>query len=131
MTMNCSHANQHGLLESLQRVSGSFSTLLRNRFELFTVEFQEEKLRVLKMLIWFGVALAIGMAGILMALLALAFWVWSTAGYLGLLCLTLAALISAWLMILRMQNQIQSGPTPFAQTVDEFRKDCDGLRNVK
>jgi uncharacterized membrane protein YqjE len=120
-----------GWFASLRRISESFWALLRSRFELFTVEWQEEKLRLINLFVWLVAALAIGVAGLLVALGALAFWLWSIAGYYGLIGLAVAALAAAWGMLWRLRKKIQTGPGPFAQTVAEFRKDGECLRDNK
>lgn len=127
--MNTAPRNNAGWLESLRRLGQSSSALLSNRFELFTVELQEEKLRLLKLLLWLGFAATIGVAGVLVGVFALAFWLWATAGYSGLVALALAALAVAGGIIWRIRRRMQVGPTPFAQTVAEFRKDGECLRN--
>ncbi len=126
--MSTSPPNPGGWLESLRRMGESFLALMRSRFELFTVELQEEKLRLLNLLIWIGLAAAFGFAGVFVAIIALAFWLWATAGYLGLLGLAMAALVIALGIVLGIRNKIQTGPAPFAQTVAEFRKDGECLR---
>ncbi len=128
--MNTAQTNHGGWLESLRRIGGSLSALLRSRFELFTVELQEEKLRLLNLLVWLGLAAAIGAAGIFIALIALAFWLWAVAGYAGLVGLAAVALAVAGGIIWSIRKKIQTGPTPFAHTVAEFRKDGECLHNA-
>jgi len=70
-----------GWFELVRRIGESVAALMRNRLELFTVELQEEKLRWLELLLWLGLAMAIGAAGILLAIAALALWLWNVAGY--------------------------------------------------
>lgn len=127
--MNTSPPNPGGWLGSLRRIGESSLALLRSRFELFTVEWQEEKLRLLNLLIWLVLAAAIGVAGVFVAIMTLAFWLWATAGYAGLIVLALGALAVASGIIWAIRRKIQTGPTPFAQTVAEFRKDGECLRN--
>jgi uncharacterized membrane protein YqjE len=118
-----------GWFESLRRIGGSLSALLRSRFELFTVELQEEKLRLLNLLVWLGLALALATAGIFVAIIALAFWLWEVAGYAGLIGLAAVALAAALGILWTIRRKIQTGPAPFAQTVAELRKDGECLRN--
>lgn len=127
--MSDSPPNSGGWLESLRRIGESLLALLRSRFELFTVEFQEEKLRLLNLLVWLGLALALGTAGILVGMVALAFWLWAIAGYAGLIGLAAVALAIAFSILWTIRRKIQTGPTPFAQTVAEFRKDGECLRS--
>lgn len=117
-----------GWLESLRRIGESLSALMRSRFELFTVEWQEEKLRLLNLLVWLGLAATLGVGGVLVALITLAFWLWDLAGYAGLISLSVAALAVAASIFWAIRRKIQTGPTPFAQTVAEFRKDGECLQ---
>lgn len=112
----------------MRRISDSFLTLTRSRFELFTVELQEEKLRLFNLLIWITLAAAFGFAGVFIIVITLAIWLWAIGGYLGLIALGVAALAGAVGILLSIRNQLQTGPAPFAQTVAEFRKDGECLR---
>ena len=125
--MSTSPPSPGGWLESLRRIGESFLALMRTRFELFTVELQEEKLRLFNLLIWVVLAAAIGMAGVFVAVVALAFWLWETAGYAGLIGLSLTALAVASGLFWGIHRKIQTGPMPFAQTTAEFRKDGECL----
>lgn len=125
--MNPAMPNPHGWFDPLRRIGASLSALLRNRLELFTVEWQEEKLRLLNLLLWCGLAAAIGGAGVLVAIFTLALWLWATAGYAGLIGLAVTALAVAAGIFWAVRRKIQSGRLPFAQTVAEFRKDGECL----
>jgi uncharacterized membrane protein YqjE len=127
--MNATPPGPGGWLESLRRIGASVLALLRDRFELFTVEGQEEKLRLIHLLIALGLAVAFGVAGVFVALFAVVFWLWTTAGYAGLIGLAAAALAVALGLIWTIRHQIRTGPKPFAHTVAEFRKDGECLRN--
>ena len=128
--MNLNPTNHGGWLESLRCIGGSVSALLRSRFELFTVEWQEEKLRLLTLFIWLGLAAAIGATGIFIALMAMAFWLWTVAGYAGVIGLAACALAVAGRLFWSIRKKIQTSPAPFGQTVAEFRKDGVCLRSA-
>ena len=123
--MNDSPPNPGGWLELLRRMGESFLALLRNRFELFSVELQEEKLRLLNLVLWICLAAALGFAGVFVGIVALAFLLWTLAGYLGLIGLAAICFGAAVAIIMGISKKIQSGPAPFAQTVAEFRKDSE------
>ena len=127
--MNTSAPNPGGWLSSLRRIGESSLALLRGRFELFTVEWQEEKLRLLNLLIWLGLAAALGAAGVFLAVGTLAVWLWAWAGYAGLIGLAVAALAVAFAIFWSIRRSIGTGPPPFAHTVAEFRKDGECLRS--
>jgi uncharacterized membrane protein YqjE len=123
--------NSGGWLESLRRVGESLLGLARSRFELFTVEWQEEKLRLLSLLVWLGIAFVLGAAGLLIGVATLALWLWERAGYAGLIGLSVVTLGAAAALVWTARRRIQTGPAPFAHTVAEFRKDGACLRNNK
>lgn len=118
-----------GWFEALRRAGDSLLGLIQTRFELFTVELQEEKLRAVKLLVWLGIALALGVAGLLLGLGALALFLWQVAGYAGVVGLALAALAAAAGIVWAIRRQLRSGPLPFHQTIAEFKKDRQWLRN--
>jgi len=125
--MNPPGATSGGWFESLRRIGASLSALLRNRFELFTVEWQEEKLRLLNLLVWLGFAAILGAAGMFIGLLALAYWLWTVAGYAGPVGLAVVAVAAAGGILLGVRGKIKTGSAPFPQTVAEFRKDGECL----
>ncbi len=129
--MDPSAPNSSGWLESLRRIGESLLGLMRSRFELFTVEWQEEKLRLLNLFIWLALAAVVGGAGLLVGIAALALWLWAVAGYAGLIGLAAVALAVAAGIVWRVRLGIKSGPTPFAHTVAELRKDGECLRGDK
>jgi uncharacterized membrane protein YqjE len=126
--MNTSPADGAEWGESLRRIGESVATLLRSRCELVAVEWQEEKLRLLHLLIWLGLAAAVGVGGVFVGVLALTLWLWTAAGYTGVMGLAVTALAIALGMIWRIRKRIQISPQPFSQTAAEFKKDSACLR---
>ena len=118
-----------GWQHSIRRAGDTLLGLAQNRFELFTVELQEEKLRALDVIVWLVVALALIVAGLLVVLGALALYLWRVAGFLGLIGLALVTLGAGAALLRKIHNQIRNGPSPFAQCLDEFRKDRECLRD--
>lgn len=115
--------------ESLRRIGASLQVLVRNRLELFAVEWQEEKLRLIRLLCWLTLALALGAAGILVAIGALACWLWAVAGYLGVIVLIVLCLAAAVAIVWKLWQNLRNEAPPFADTVAEFRKDGACLKN--
>lgn len=119
--------DEGGVMNSLRRMAASLVGLARTRIELFAVELQEEKLRAITLLLWLSLGLALGMAGVLVAIGALALWLWQRAGYLGLAGLAGGVLVIAGVIFACIRLQLIRGPLPFAGTVEEFRKDAASL----
>jgi uncharacterized membrane protein YqjE len=117
-----------GVLDSTRRIANSILGLLHNRISLAAIELQEEKLRAINLLIWLSVAVTLGAAGILVAISALALFLWERAGYAGLIGLAFGAIAGGAVVLLLLRRRILRGPQPFATTVTEFGKDLECLR---
>jgi uncharacterized membrane protein YqjE len=126
--MNESTSRADGWLNSLRRTGDSLLGLAQSRIELFAVELQEEKLRALRVTIWLVIALALVVAGMLVGLSALAICLWNVAGYWGLVGLAVASLGTGAGALWRTPHGMGNGPTPFAETIGEFKKDRACLR---
>jgi uncharacterized membrane protein YqjE len=125
--MSAGDPKPDGWTETLRRSGDSLLGLVQSRLELFTVELQEEKLRAINLLIWLTIALALGVAGLLVAVGALAIFLWNTTGYLGLIGLAVLTLASAAGLLWWLRQRLETGVTPFNTTVTEFKKDREWL----
>jgi uncharacterized membrane protein YqjE len=117
-----------GMSESIRRIANAVLGLLRTRGELFAVELQEEKLRAIRLLVWISAAVALGAAGLLVGIAGLAVFVWEKAGYFGLAGLAAGAIGMSAVILWIVHRRITRGPSPFAGTVAEFKKDAECLR---
>jgi len=117
-----------GLFESVRRLGSSLVALIHTRVELFAVELQEEKLRAISFLGWFTAALALAVAGILMTIGILGFFLWQHAGYPGVIALALATLAGSAGLIWMLRRRILRGPDPFSATISEIAKDLECFR---
>jgi uncharacterized membrane protein YqjE len=117
-----------GLLESVRRMGISLLALIHTRLELFAVELQEEKIRAISFFAWLILALSLAVAGILMAMGILGFFLWQQAGYAGVIALAAVTLLIAGGLLWMLRLRILRGPDPFAATIAEVGKDLDSLR---
>lgn len=102
--------------------------LAQNRVELFAVELQEEKVRAVRFLAWIMMGLTVVAAGLLMGLGALAFYLWTTGGFPGVIGLALVSLCFGAGALHLTLRRIKNDPKPFAETISAFRKDRECLR---
>lgn len=115
-------ASSPGLLASLRRAAGTLGALAANRLELFLLELQEERDRVLEVVVL--CLLAVLGAGFALALLTgtVLYLFWDTHPLAALLGLTLfyggGAAAAVWRVWQRLQES-----RPFASSLAEFRKD--------
>jgi len=116
------------MLDSARRMTSSIVGLLHNRLSLAAIELQEEKLRAISLLLWLCVAVILAAAGIMVAIAALALFLWERAGYGGLIGLALAASGGGVVVVWLLRRRILRGPQPFSVTVEEIGKDLECLR---
>lgn len=116
-----------GLLASIRRFVVSLLGLAQNRLELFAVEFQAERLRLLDRLFSLAIALAVGLIGLILGTVTLALFLWQTTGFLGLVGLAALFLVVSGVLLVRLRNQLRNAPLPFSETIAEFKKDCSCL----
>ncbi len=117
-----------GLLASVRRVADSLLALAQNRVELFAIEFQSERLRLLDRLFWLVIALSLTVIGMLLAAGTAALYLWQTEGYAGLIILSVVFLAIGGVLLLRLRAKIRKSPPPFSETIAEFKKDRSCLQ---
>lgn len=126
--MDSSQSKPAGLVEAIKRIGDTALALIQNRLQLFAVEVQEEKYRLLQSL--FGLMLG-GMLvflGLVVGMGALAYWVWQVAGVLGVVALGLLLLVAGGGIIATMWKRIRSAGMPFSASIGELRKDREWLQ---
>lgn len=118
-----------GLFASIRRTVSVGVGLIQTRLELFSVELQQEKWRVVDLLLRTALIIILGILtlGLVTATIAYLLWDWSPLGVL--LGLTTLYGVATFLVLLSIQRSIRSGPKPFAGTLTELKKDRECLSN--
>lgn len=116
-----------GLFTSLRRAGSTLLDLVGNRVELFVVELQEERLRLLTAVTLLLLAVLFGGFALALVTGAAVYLLWSTNPLLALL--GIAALYAAGAMLAwrRMQGLLH-GSEPFSATLEEIKKDRQCFR---
>lgn len=120
-----------GVVEALKRAGDTILALLQNRLQLFAVELQEERYRVLQSLIWLAVGGMLIFLGLTVGLGALVVFVWDTMGVLGLIGVCALLLIAGGVVLAVMWNRLKSAGTPFSGTLSELRKDREWFQQKR
>jgi uncharacterized membrane protein YqjE len=120
-----------GLFASLRRLIDSALALVQNRFEVFTVELQEEKIRLVDLLLRAVVVVVLGFMTLIAATALVVVWFWDSSPVAALAIVTLLYGLTAAGMGYSLKQRLQNNPPPFAGTLAEFKKDreCLGKRN--
>jgi uncharacterized membrane protein YqjE len=116
-----------GILGSLRRLCDNGVTLLHNRMELFSVELQEQNVRLVRLMLLAAVAILLGhMAFLLLtAILLVAVGEEARGPVLIGLCVLYALAAAAAFFALRKELR---APPPFSGTLDQLKKDQEWLR---
>lgn len=121
--MNQNDPPSGGLLDSLRRLCDRVLALAQNRIALFGVELEEQKTRLVRVMIFgaaavFLVNLAAGMT--VATIVILVGEEWRTAALIGFSLVFIAAAVVA---VLLLRKEIRSAPPPFHGTLSEMQKD--------
>jgi uncharacterized membrane protein YqjE len=111
-----------GILASLRRILDGGLEMLQNRIELFAVELQEEKCRLIEAILWASAAVVLGMMSLTLLTFVIVIWFWDSARLAVLLALGgvyLLGTIVAW----RGLRARLRRTTAFSGTLDEIKRD--------
>lgn len=117
-----------GFVDSVRAWGDGFVASLQHRLELFSVELQEEKFRLIQTFIWISAIVFTAMMAVMFASLTLVYFFWESArlaalgGLTAIHAGTLAALVIAFRRHLARQEK------PFAATLEEIGKDRACIR---
>jgi len=118
-----------GFLNSFRMLGDSLLATVQDRLELFSVELQEEKFRLILTFIWISAAVFTAMMAVAFASLTLVYLFWESArlAVLGGLTLFYAGALVA--IIIAFRHYIARQPQPFSATRQEIGKDRTCIRN--
>jgi len=118
-----------GYLSSLRTLGDGFLASIQDRLELFTVELQEEKFRLIQTCMWISAGVFAAMMAITFASLTLVYLFWESArlAVLGGLALFYTAALVA--IIVAFRRFIARQPSPFEATQQELRGDRACIRS--
>ena len=114
-----------GLFRALRKLATTLAAVLRNRVELFSVELQEERQRLVELLVLAGGVLVLGtlavvvFSAVLIFLFAEPYRIYAALG-VGVLYLAAAGVLAV-----RLRRRFRDGP--FEETLNQIKKDCECL----
>ncbi len=117
-----------GLLNSFRRLCGSILALVHNRLDLAAIEWQEEKVRLISLLLLAVAAAVLGTLTLLMALAVVIYCLWQVSPWLALGLPTILFGLAAAIIFGNLKRRLKTGPRPFAETIAAFKKDAEWMR---
>jgi uncharacterized membrane protein YqjE len=118
-----------GFLDSFRALGDGLLATVQDRLELFAVELQEEKFRMIQTFIWISAAIFSAMMAIIFASLTLVYLCWESArlAVLGGLTVFYGAAVVA--IVLAVRRFLARQPEPFTATREELGADRSCIRN--
>ena len=118
-----------GFLGSLRTLGDGLLGTVQDRLELFSVELQEEKFRLIQIFVWITAAIFTGVMAITFASLTLVYLFWESArlAVLGVLTVAYAGALVA--IVIAFRRFLARQPSPFSATRQEIGKDRACIRN--
>ena len=117
-----------GYLSSLRSLGEGLLASVQDRLELFTVELQEEKFRLIQTFIWISAAVFAGMMAITFASLTLVYLFWDSARLAVLGGLTVLYAGALVVIMIAFRRYLARQPKPFAATLHEIGEDRACIR---
>lgn len=119
-----------GILHSFRVLGDGLLATVQDRLELFSVELQEEKIRLIQIFFWISAAVFTGMMALMFASLSVVYLFWESARLAVLLGLTIFYTAAVGAIVFAFRRFIARQPSPFAATCQEIGEDRACIRNV-
>ncbi len=100
----------------------------QERLALVSIELQEEKFRVLRILAWISAAMLMGALTLAFAGLAIVVYFWESARLAALVGVTVFDACATAALVIGLRRFLARQPRPFAASLDELGQDRTCLR---
>lgn len=117
-----------GVVESVRRLWGTGLATLQNRVELFAVEFEEQKVRLVRVVLLAGAAVFVANTAILVVTATIVLIVGESARVPVLIGLSVVYVVAAIVAGLLLRKELRSAPPAFDGTLSELKKDREWLK---
>ena len=118
-----------GIFGSLRRLLDTLLATAQNRVELFALELQEEKCRLIELLLWLSAVVALGLLSLAMVTLTIVVLFWDNGRLAALITLSVLYLLATGGAYWALNTRLRKGNLPFSGTVSELKKDQECIRN--
>ncbi len=116
-----------GIFASFRRLGDAGLALVQNRVELFAVELEEQKVRLIRLLVLVAAAVFFANTAILVVTATIVFVVSERARVPVMIGLSVFYLLAAAAAFLVLRKELKEAPPPFEGTVNEIKKDRQWL----
>jgi len=116
-----------GILNSFRQLADGLLGSVHDRLELFSIELQEEKLRIFRILILINAAIFSAFLALIFFSLVIVYLFWDTARIEVLCGFTILYAAACFLFVRAIKKFVASQPTPFEATRHELAADRETL----
>lgn len=120
-----------GLTSLLRKAGITIFESLQNRAELAAVELREENLRVVELFIWGTITCFLGLMFLVVATFAVIMMFAPEHRIFAALVFAGIYLVAAALALLNLKALAKRSGTPFADSIEEIKKDAEWLESLK
>lgn len=118
-----------GFLGSFRTLGDTLLATVQDRLELFSLELQEEKFRLIQIFFWISAAVFTAMMTITFASITVVYLFWESARLAALAGLTLFYAVALGVIIIAFRRYVARQPIPFSVTRQELGEDRTCIRN--
>jgi uncharacterized membrane protein YqjE len=117
-----------GLLSSIRELADGVVGSVQDRLALFSVEFQEEKFRLIRNFIWLGAAFFTAVLALMFVSLAIVYCFYGPARLVALAVFAVIYTVAFILVALGARRNLAEEGRPFASTLQEVARDRACIR---
>jgi uncharacterized membrane protein YqjE len=119
-----------GFMGALRTLGDGLMATVHDRLELFSLELQEEKFRLIRTFCWISAALFTAMMTVMLGSLTVVYLFWESARLAVLGGLTLLYAMALIAIIGAFRRHLASLPRPFSATLEEISEDRACIRKA-
>ena len=118
-----------GLFDSLRRLGDSILALTHRRLELAALELQEEKYRLIDLLLRAAALVVLGILTLVSATALVVVTFWERSPVVTLAIVTGLYALGALMVALGIRAKLKASPPPLSDTIAELKKDREWLHD--
>ncbi|MBI3880314.1 MAG: phage holin family protein [Verrucomicrobia bacterium] len=129
--MDENESSSGGLFGSVRRLGDAALGMIHRRLELASIELHEEKHRLLDLLLRAAALVVLGILTLVTATALVVVIFWDRSPVATLAIITGLYALATLAVALGIRDKLKHSPPPFAESIDELKKDREWLREKK